>query len=502
MRRRAVIYVRVSTKEQTQNLSLTTQERACRDYCVRNDLEVDAVFVEEGESAKTTQRTQFLKMIEHCRLGKGRLHHVVVYSLSRFARDAHGHLAVRTLLAKFGISLRSTTENIDDSPSGRFVETVLAATHQLDNDIRADRTRTGMRAAIAEGRWTFAPPIGYRPSRDAAGKRTIAPDPERAPLVARAFEIYGTGLHSRRRVLEMVTAEGLRTVRDEKVSPQTFEKMLRNEIYAGTMTVPTWGPQRWPGAFEPIISQEVFGRVQAVLSGKALTATPRQRDHADFPLRRFVRCASCKVPITGAWSTGRTSRYAYYRCRNRSCLAVNVPRARLEAEFIEYLERFTPRPAYMTLFREIVLDVWRERHAEAAEARKRLEAQLAQIKRRREQLEEAFIYAKTIDRATYERQSDKLAADQTVMAMTPRRRPSRRDRRRGRAGLRRAPDVERRPHVDGGVKRPKAEIATPAFPGWRHVRGQRIWNPRNILGVPVVGRDRGLGNKRSVPDGI
>jgi hypothetical protein len=40
----------------------------------------------------------------------------------------------------------------------------------------------------------------------------------------------------------------------------------------------------------------------------------------------------------------------------------------LENTFIEYLVRLPPRPEYVALFREIVVDVWHERHVEAAEA--------------------------------------------------------------------------------------------------------------------------------------
>jgi site-specific DNA recombinase len=53
---RAVIYCRVSTKEQAKNLSLPVQEKACRDYCKREGYEVIATFVDEGESAKTLCR--------------------------------------------------------------------------------------------------------------------------------------------------------------------------------------------------------------------------------------------------------------------------------------------------------------------------------------------------------------------------------------------------------------------------------------------------------------
>jgi len=64
---RAVIYCRVSTKEQTQNLSLPTQEGVCRDYCEQNGFECDRVFVDAGESAKTTDRPEFQQLLTYCR---------------------------------------------------------------------------------------------------------------------------------------------------------------------------------------------------------------------------------------------------------------------------------------------------------------------------------------------------------------------------------------------------------------------------------------------------
>ena len=63
----AVIYCRVSTKEQTKNLSLPTQERVCREYCERQGVAVNRVFVEEGESAKTSDRTKLIELLDFCR---------------------------------------------------------------------------------------------------------------------------------------------------------------------------------------------------------------------------------------------------------------------------------------------------------------------------------------------------------------------------------------------------------------------------------------------------
>jgi hypothetical protein len=94
----AVIYVRVSTKEQTENLSLPTQLRACEEYCRRQGYEVLERFHEEGESAKSTDRSQLQNLLTYCRLNKGRVHFVVVFNLTRFARDKYNHFALRSHL--------------------------------------------------------------------------------------------------------------------------------------------------------------------------------------------------------------------------------------------------------------------------------------------------------------------------------------------------------------------------------------------------------------------
>jgi hypothetical protein len=89
------------------------------------------------------------------------LHFVVVFNLTRFARDKYDHFALRSHLQSLGISLRSATEPIDDTSTGKLMEGVLAAFAQFDNDCRSDRTRAGMKAALELGRWVFLAPIGY-----------------------------------------------------------------------------------------------------------------------------------------------------------------------------------------------------------------------------------------------------------------------------------------------------------------------------------------------------
>lgn len=120
------------------------------------------------------------------------------------------------------------------------MEGVLAAFAQFDNDVRSDRTRAGMKAALELGRWVFLAPIGYINAPRALGK-SLMPDPERATLVRRAFEEYATGRFTKQQLLEQVTAWGLRNRRGQPLSSQAIGMLLRNQLYAGIVDVAEYG---------------------------------------------------------------------------------------------------------------------------------------------------------------------------------------------------------------------------------------------------------------------
>ena len=170
----------------------------------------------------------------------------------------------------------------------------------------------------------------------------MIPDQNRAPLVKKAFELYGTGRYSKIDILKMVSNLGLRTRKGKLLSAQTLHNLLRNPIYAGWISVRKWGELK-RGSFEPLISQQTFDRVQAFLLGKKSYPVPHVRNHPDFPLRQSVRCGLCDNPLTGSWSKGRSRRYAYYRCPSSACKGVNIRKEKLEKLFIEMLERLSPR---------------------------------------------------------------------------------------------------------------------------------------------------------------
>jgi DNA invertase Pin-like site-specific DNA recombinase len=407
----AVIYVRVSTKEQTENLSLPTQLRACEEYCRRQGYEIFERFHEEGESAKTTDRSQLQALLKYCRTHKGKVHFVVVYNLTRFAREKYDHFALRAHLKSLGISLRSATEPIDDTSTGKLMEGVLAAFAQFDNDVRSDRTRAGMRAALELGRWTFPAPLGYlnAPKWSSA---SLVHDPERGPLVRRAFEDLATGQYTKQEVISRATEAGLRSRKGLALSPQSFGQMMRNLIYVGKVESPDYGVSV-QGDFEPLVDEATFYRAQAVLDGRVVVAGPRQRNHPDFPLRGFVRCEICGRSLTGSWSKGRNGHYAYYHCQ-RQCRAVNVSKAALEGAFTDELAFLQPTPGYMRLVKDRILNVWEQRRAEANDRTMAQQRRMSAIQQKMDKLDEAFLYSEAIDLTTYGRQRDKLREELTL----------------------------------------------------------------------------------------
>jgi site-specific DNA recombinase len=409
----AVIYVRVSDPRQAENLSLATQLKACEDYCKRQGFHILERFEEHGESAKTADRTELQRLLQFCRTHKGQVHFVVVFNLTRFAREKYDHFTLRAHLKSLGISLRSATEPIDDTATGKLMEGVLAAFAQFDNDVRSDRTRAGMCAALELGRWTFRAPLGYLNAPRGWGK-SLVPDPERAPLVQRAFERFATGRFTKKEVLADVTKHGLRTRRGAKVSPQTFDALLENELYIGVIDVPEYGVRARRGDFDPLIREELFHRVQAVLSGRVrVIEGPRQRNRPEFPLRAFVRCGTCGRPLTGSYSKGRSDHYAYYHCRP-PCRVVNVSKADLEGLFVDELARLQPTEGYMHVLCEAVLNAWSMRKAEITKRAASVEQRTKALQQKLNRLEEAFIFDRAVDRDTYDRQSARLREELTL----------------------------------------------------------------------------------------
>ena len=349
-------------------------------------------------------------MLEYCSRNKGKVSAVVVYHTNRFARDARDHLNVTFTLSACGIRLHSVQERLEDTPAGRFIQTMMAGANQLDNEQRADRCKAGMKAAAEKGRWPFSAPLGFRNARNDRNEPMLAHDPERAPLIAEAFRLYATGLHSKQEVLSKVARLGLTTAEGKEVTLHDFSKMLRRPIYAGWIVVAKW-ELKVRGNFEPIVTQDLFDRVQIVADDRRLNRPKSHiRDRADLPLRGSLRCGCCGHTMTGYFATGRHGgRFGYYGCYNKQCgNRVTVRTERVEADFMQHLRDLQPTPGTMRVVNEVVIKRWNSRQDVVKLSASHHAATIKGVEAKLTKLESAYIYDQAIDRDSYKRHRDDL----------------------------------------------------------------------------------------------
>src|SRR5258708_1106637 len=143
--KRAIAYIRVSSTEQLANFSLASQGRLCSEFCEKNGWDLVAIFIEWGESAQNADRTTLQEMLRYCRQRKKTIDYVVVYRLDRFAWYAKDHAMLEGMLNSYGTQLRSVTEPIDESDTGRLLGTILSGISEFDNRVRIGRTKQGLR---------------------------------------------------------------------------------------------------------------------------------------------------------------------------------------------------------------------------------------------------------------------------------------------------------------------------------------------------------------------
>jgi site-specific DNA recombinase len=370
------------------------------------------VFIDAGESARTADRPEFQRMLAYC-LTHREVAYVVVENLSRFARNVGDQANTINALLECGVRVRSIGEpNVDETAAGRLAGNIHGAFNQFYTDQLSEKMRVRSRAAVEAGRWPWQAPTGYLNIDSAKqGGPNIVPDPGSEHLLVKAFEMIATGLHSQSEALKVLTEEGLVNRHGRPFIPQEFQRILRNPIYAGWLSPPSMPDLHVRGLHRPIISDEVFDAVQAVLDGKKPIATPRRKINPDFPLKHFVRCGVCGVPLTACFSRSKNgSLYPYYYCRNPQCRAVSVPRAKIESEFQGMLRTLQLKPEVCSASASIVTEVWRERHANDEKRKSMLILDLDRLKKLKAELLRAKLEHE-ITQADYEEANARFTLD-------------------------------------------------------------------------------------------
>jgi len=382
---KAIAYCRVSSKEQVEGTSLSSQVSAAEEYARANNLSLVKVFIEEGESAKFADRTKLLELLDYCEQNRGGVDLLLVWKLDRLARNAADHFNIKAALAKYSVRLVSITEPIDPNPEGELMETILAGFAQFDNEIRATRSVHGMRRKIQEGIFPWKPPFGYKgKGRSLKKERKTQPDEPDQPvfgLLQKAWQQYATGAFSKSDILRLLAAWGVTTRRGVPVRGTMLDNIFINPFYAGIIIDP-WTNREYEGLHVPMVSREQFAQVQEVLRGRNRSVS-HLKFRAEFPLRGIARCPSCYVRLSGTFCRGRTRRYPYYYCLQPGCSKRKkaIPVKRVNDEFEAFLLGLTVNPPAVDRLIHHLEDRKTKREAEVDAQRSRFQMIVDRVNR-------------------------------------------------------------------------------------------------------------------------
>jgi len=398
---KAVIYTRVSSADQVkEGYSLPEQEIFCRKFAEKEGYDVIKVFVESGESAKTSNRTQLKKAIEYCIKNKNSVDALIIKRLDRFARNLEDQIELVKQFKKYGVKVLSATETNEDTATGKLMRNIIGSFSQYENDIKSERVTAGMKQAFSEGKWQWRPPKGYIKDYP---NRSIMPDPKTAHLVKKAFELFSTGNYEQVQIISILKKDGL------SLKANHLCRMFKNQLYCGYMVKKEWFEEPIKGSFEPLVSEKIFYQVRDILEGRKPQITAYKRNNPLFPLRLFVTCPNCNQPLTGSQSRGRKDKkYPYYHCYNKDCnINFRIPKDRLENKFVSYLKRIRPNNDILSLFKAVVADVYNTNIHEQAKYITSLNSKLEELKGTKGRLIDLYVEGK-INEDDYKFKSDSL----------------------------------------------------------------------------------------------
>jgi len=353
---RVAIYARVSSEKQDIDLSISAQLKALREYAQRNSHIIVKEYVDEAESGRSIDRPGFKQMIATARQKPAPFEAILVWKLSRFARNREDSIIYKSLLRKQGVQVISINEPLGNTPSGRLLEGIIEVIDEFYSaNLSQDVTR-GMRESASRGFYPGGPPpYGYKRVKvqDGSVQRVkLEPDPTTAPVVERIFRecLAGKGLIE---IARGLNHDGLITRKKNQWSKTAVHKVLRNEAYTGVLI---WDrqklrkinndlpPIRVESAWAPIIDREIFEQVQTKLGTRAPKITHPRVVHSEYILSGLMRCKNCNAAMIG--HAVKSGKFFYYMCGNARrrgrglCKTPLLPKDRIEGFVVDRIKQY------------------------------------------------------------------------------------------------------------------------------------------------------------------
>lgn len=304
---KTIIYVRVSSKEQEETgYSLDAQEKLLTEYAEQKGLSVVKIFrVSESASSDKIRRvfSEMMSLLE-----KEDIHVLICEKTDRLTRKRKDAVIIDEWVKKYKDNeVHFVKENFiltrDSRANEKFIWGIKVEVAQYYTNNLSEEVKKGQEEKIRQGWLPAKPLLGYKTVGEKGHKIHVIDDKE-SPLIKKLFELYGSGEYSLKSLTDKIYIEGLRSRTGSKLSKSRIHTLLGNPFYYGCIR---WKDLISKGRHEPLISQELFEKVQAILHGKN---TPHHNRHK-FQFRKMIKCGECGGTITAEIKKGK---YTYYHC--------------------------------------------------------------------------------------------------------------------------------------------------------------------------------------------
>jgi DNA invertase Pin-like site-specific DNA recombinase len=343
MNTKAVIYARVSSKEQEETgYSLPAQEKLLSEYAQRKGFEVVKVFSISESASGAKQRQVFYEMMEFIK--NKEIPHLLCEKVDRITRNMKDAVFINDWIEDdpdrqihFVKQNLVIHKNAKSDEKFRWDIEIVLAKKFISN--LSEEVKKGQAEKIRQGWLPTRPPAGYKTIGEKGHKIHVI-DEKVAPLIKKAFELYSTGNYSMKRVCDELYKDGFRSMYGKKPAKSRIEDILKEPFYYGAMR---WNDALYNnGAHQPIITKELFDKVQEVRTGGD---TPKYKRH-QFAFRKLLKCKECSGTITAEIQKG----IIYYHCTHyKNCTQKKyTPEEQIEQKLLgvfKFFENITPNEA-------------------------------------------------------------------------------------------------------------------------------------------------------------
>jgi DNA invertase Pin-like site-specific DNA recombinase len=300
MVKRAIAYVRVSTRSDSQMHSFSVQDEYWRKVLSEKpEYEFVGIFADKGISGKSAEnRKQYRNMVEAAK--RGEFDTVFTKSVSRFGRNTQELLRSVRELKECGVNVIFETEHIDTAIGGSELQLTVAAA-VAEDQLRSygKNVQWSLLHKFQKGDIILGRIYGYK-----RVKGQLVVEESEAEVIRLIYFLYLNGM-GRRGIVNELASRGIPPMKGGKWwSEVTIGTILKNEKYAGhtlyqksiKVDGKTYREQNFAKQYfrenthEAIIDQDTWDRAQAI---RAERQTDGEKNPKDYAFRSKIICGCC-----------------------------------------------------------------------------------------------------------------------------------------------------------------------------------------------------------------